>query len=567
MAEQRLIAPWLSGYERDWWKSDLVASLSLWAILVPQAMAYALLAGVPAEYGLYTAMAAMIGYSLLGSSRELNQGPESAVAILTASIVAPLALGDGDRYLALAALLALLVGVWCIIGGLSKVGGVLTRFLSRPILLGYILGSAVIIVISQLPALFGLQIDDSERYFTEIGAVVRNLPETHLVTLALGVVLVALIYFLRRLVPLMPSYLVAAIVGIVVVALFDLDASGVAVVGEIPAGLPVPRLPDVAFADLWGLAGPALAVAVLAYADSVVTAESIAKMRDYSVDANREFLGLGSASLLSGLFQGFPVNGSQTRSVVLADSGARSQMSGLFSVVLIVLTLLFLTPVFAQLPDVALAAIVIVAGIGLLDIAELRKIWRLDHADAWLAILTALGVLVIGMLGGIVVAVILSLLDVARRSVNPHTAVLARVPGTNRFRDIESVEQPATVDGLLIYRFDAPLFFANIDVFTSEIRDGVAGADPQVRLVLVDAEAISSVDSTAAQELDDFAEELADIGIGIAFARTHAAVHRTLTEVGLLDRLGAESFHLEVDHGVDVFLAHPERFGDDDQLA
>lgn len=567
MAEQRLIAPWLSGYERDWWKADLFASLSLWAILVPQAMAYALLAGVPAEYGLYTAMAAMIGYALLGSSRELNQGPESAVAILTASIVSPVALGDGDRYLALASLLALLVGVWCIVGGISRVGGVLTRFLSRPILLGYILGSAVIIVVSQLPALFGLQIGDSESYLTEMGAVVRNLADTHVVTLGLGVVLIALIYFLRRLVPFVPAYLVAAIVGIVAVALFDLAASGVAVVGEIPAGLPVPRLPDVVFADLWALAGPALAVAVLAYADSVVTAESIAKMRDYSVDPNREFLGLGSASLLSGLLQGFPVNGSQTRSVVLADSGARSQMSGLFSVVLIALTLLFLTPLFAQLPDVALAAIVIVAGIGLFDIAELRKIWRLDHADAWLAILTALGVLIIGMLGGIVVAVILSLLDVARRSVTPHSAVLAREPGTDRFRDIESIQTPVTIDGLLIFRFDAPLFFANIDVFTSEIRDGIAEAEPPVRLVLVDAEAISSVDSTAAQELDDFAEELADSGIGLAFARTHAAVRRTLVEIGLLERLGDESFHLEVDHGVEVFLTHPERFGEEEPTA
>lgn len=554
MAESRLlVAPWLRSYDRSWWRPDLVASLTLWAVLVPQAMAYAILAGVPAVYGLYTAMAAMVGYALLGSSRELNQGPESAVAILTASIVGPLAAGDGDRYLALAALLAVLIGMWCLLGGFLRLGFI-TRYLSRPILLGYILGSAVLIVTSQLEAFFGLSIEDGQNYLSDLGAVIRNLGDTHLPTLLLGLALVGLIYGVRRVAPAVPAYLVAAVVGILAVMVLGLADQGVAVVGEIQQGLPVPRLPDVGFDDVFGLLGPALAVGILAFADSVVTAESIAKTRGYSVDANREFFGLGGASLLSALFQGFPVNGSQTRSVVLADAGARSQMSGVMSAGLVALTLLFLTDLFASLPDVALAAIVIVAGIGLFDIAEYRRIRRIDRADAVLALITATGVLVLGMLAGIVVAIVLSLLDVARRAITPHTAVLGRVPGTDRFRDIEALDQPETVPGLLVYRFDAPLFFANVDRFTDDIRQLIAAADPPIRVVVVDAEAITDVDSTAAADLDGFAEELMAGGVMLWFARTHQEVRSALDEVGLSVRLGTSAYFLEVDGAVDAFV-------------
>lgn len=546
----------VTGYQRAWFRPDLLAALSLWAILVPQAMAYAQLAGVPAVYGLYTAMAAMVAYALLGSSRELNQGPESAVAILTASMIAPIAGSDPDRYLALTALLALLVGAWCLLGGFLRLGFI-TRYLSRPILLGYIIGSAVLIVVSQLPALLGLDIDRDD-YRTELGAVFRNLDESHALTLAIGAGLIALILVLKRFVPRLPVYLVAALVGVGLVVLFDLPEEGVAVVGEIEPGLPVPGLPDVGLGDVGTLLFPALAVALLAYADSVVTAQSIAKMEGYDIDANQEFLGLGGASIAAGLFRGFPVNGSQTRTVVLADAGAKTQMAGLVSVGLVVLTLLFLTPVFERLPDVALAAIVIVAGIGLFDVAELRRLWRIDRADFTLALITTVSVVVLGMLSGIVVAILLSLLDVARRAGSPHTAVLGRVPGTDRFRDVDLIDSPEYFPGIIVYRFDAPLFFANVGVFTDELDELVSSAPDPVREVLVDAESISDIDTTAVAAIDEFLDDMAERGIGVSFARMHSRVYDTLDAAGIIDRVGEDRFFLEVDDGVDDFIARED---------
>lgn len=542
----------LTGYERSWLRPDLLAALSLWAILVPQAMAYAQLAGVPAVYGLYTAMAAMVAYALLGSSRELNQGPESAVAILTASMIAPIAGTDPNRYLALAALLVILVGLWCFLGGFLRLGFI-TRYLSRPILLGYILGSAVLIVASQLPALFGLDVDRSD-YRTEFGAVLRNLGDTHLLTFAIGLGLIVLIYLLRWLTPKIPAYLVAAVVAIAASWALDLVDRGVAIIGDIQSGVPTPAIPDVAIADVRQLLFPALAVALLAYADSVVTAQSIAKMQGYEIDANQEFFGLGGASVASGFFRGFPVNGSQTRTVVLQDAGAKSQMAGLISTVLIVLTLLFLTGVFEYLPDVALAAVVLVAGIGLFDIAELRRIWVLDRVDALLAVATGTAVLVLGMLAGIVVAILLSLLEVAWHASRPHTALLARVPGTDRFRDIENIEDVEDVPGIIVYRFDAPLFFANVGVMTSELESLVAKADQPVQRILIDAESIYDIDSTAVAALDEFIAGMQERGIAVGFARVRSGVMDVLDAGGVTDRVGENSFFLEVDDGVDDFV-------------
>ncbi len=542
----------ITDYQSAWWRPDIIAALSLWAILVPQAMAYAQLAGVPAVYGLYTSIAAMIGYALFGTSRELNQGPESAVAILTASMVAPLVGGgDVDRYVALAGLLAILVGLWCLLGGFLKLGFI-TRYLSRPILLGYIIGSAVLIIVSQLPALFGLDLDEAN-YRTEAGAVLRNLGDTHLLTFAVGVGLIALIYVIKWLAPRIPAYLVAAAVAIVVSVAFDLAGEGVAVLGEIQSGLPRPGIPSFTLDDLQVLLFPALAVAVLAYADSVVTAQSIARMQGYDIDANQEFFGLGGASIASGLFQGFPVNGSQTRSVVLQDAGVRSQMAGLISAGLVILTLLFLTPLFEELPDVALAAIVLVAGIGLFDIAELRRVWALDRVDAFLAIGTAVAVVTLGMLAGIVVAILLSLLEVAWRAGRPRTAILARVPGTDRFRDIENLDDVEDVAGIIVYRFDAPLFFANVGVLTEELESLVARAEEPVREILIDAETIYDIDSSAAAALDDFIAGMQQQGIGVSFARVRSDVYDVMEVAGIVDRVGEGRFFLEVDDGVDDF--------------
>jgi SulP family sulfate permease len=552
----------ITDYEASWWRPDIIAAMSLWAVLVPQAMAYAQLAGVPAVYGLYTAFAAMIGYAIFGTSKYLNQGPESAVAIVAASTLLPLAGGDGERYILLGSMLAILVGIWAIFGGLAKLGFI-TRYISRPILTGYIVGSAWIILISQLPALLGFSVDE-EGYYSAIGSIVRNLEMTNLWTLGLGLALIAVIYAMKRFTPKLPAYLVAAIVGTVLVALFHLDDFGISLIGTIQSGVPLPKIPFVDLPDVMDLIFPAAGIALLAYADSVVTAESLARPAGHKVDADQEFFGLGAASIASGFFQGFPVNGSQTRSVVLADSGAKSQMSGIISSILVVITLVLLTPLFELLPNVALAAIVIVAGIGLFDLPEIRRLWRIQRADFVLMIITALAVIVIGMLPGILIAVVLSLLDVARRSSSPHTATLVQVPGTDTYRDVDHVKNGEPIPGLLLYRFDAPLFFANVSVMADELSRLVDEADPPYRWVLIDAESIHDIDTTAAQGLEELIEDLRADGLKVVFARLRNAVRTIMDAAGLIDLIGEDNIYLEIDDGVDAFLAANQDSGDGD---
>ena len=543
----------VTDYESSWWRPDILAALSLWAVLIPQTMAYAQLAGVPSVYGLYTAFAAMIGYAIFGTSRVLNQGPESAVAIVTAATLMPIVAGDGDRYILLASVLAILVGIWAIIGGIARLGFI-TRYISRPILTGYIVGSAWLIVISQLPGLLGISVDE-DSYYTALGAILRSLGDTNLWTLGLGLGLMAFIYAMRAILPKFPAYMIAAIIATVVVAVFNLEDVGVTVVGMIQSGVPLPKIPFVPMSDVMALVMPAAGIALLAYADSVVTAESLARPAGYDIDADQEFFGLGMASVSSGLFQGFPVNGSQTRSVVLADSGARTQMSGLISSVLVVITLLVLTPAFELLPNVALAAIVIVAGIGLIDLPELKRLWRIQRADFVLMIITALAVVIIGMLQGIVIAIVLSLLDVARRSTAPHTAILVQVPGTDTYRDIDNVDGGEPYPGLLMYRFDAPLFFANVSVMTDELADLIAVADPPYQWILIDAESIYDMDTTAVQGLEELIEDLEAANIVLAFARLRQAVREIMDAAGLIDMIGEQNIYLEVDDGVSAFLA------------
>ena len=540
----------VTDYESSWWRPDILAALSLWAVLIPQSMAYAQLAGVPSVYGLYTAFAAMIGYAIFGTSRVLNQGPESAVAIVTAATLMPLVAGDGDQYILMASMLAILVGMWAIIGGFARLGFI-TRYISRPILTGYIVGSAWLIVISQLPGLLGISVDE-DSYYTALGGILRSLGDTNLWTL--GLALIGLIYALKAILPKLPAYLISAVIATIVVAVFNLEDVGVTVVGTIQSGVPLPKIPFLPLSDVLALVFPAAGIALLAYADSVVTAESLARPGGYEIDSDQEFFGLGMASVASGLFQGFPVNGSQTRSVVLADSGARTQMSGLISSVLVVITLLVLTPAFELLPNVALSAIVIVAGIGLLDIPELRRLWRIQRADFVLTIITALAVVLIGMLPGIVIAVVLSLLDVARRSSDPHTAILVQVPGTDTYRDIDNVDGGEPISGLLMYRFDGPLFFANVSVMTDELSDLVETAVPPYEWILIDAESIHDMDTTAVQGLEELIEDLQAADILLTFSRLRQAVREIMDKAGLIEMIGDENIYLEVDDGVSAFL-------------
>ena len=541
-------ASWLRSYDRSWLKPDILGAATVWALLVPQALAYSQLAGLPAVYGLYAALGALVLYPLFGSSRHLNVGPEATVATLTAVILFPLAGGDPERYLALAGVLSLMVAAILALGGFLKLGFV-TRFLSSPVLIGYIAGSGLVIVLGQLDDLFGLDIDTSE-YFSAIGAVFRNFDQISTADAVMGLATIVLLLILRRFVPKWPNYLIVVALGIAVTAIWAPD---VAVVGSIEGGLPVPAFGPIELGDIGSLIGPAIAVAVLVFADSVTTVEAVAAKEGYEVNPNHEFYGLAVANVGSGILQGFPVNGSQSRSFGLAGAGGRSQMANWTVALLVVLTLLFLTGLFEDLPDSVLAGIVIVVGASLVDVAAFRRLWRLHKSDFVLSLITAVAVVVAGMLVGILIAVLISLLDVARRAMSPHRAVLMRVPGTDRYRDQDVVEGGELVPGLLVYRFDAPIFFANADVIADDIHRLVADADQLIVSVLFDAEAITDVDVTGQEKLRDLIEELQTMGTTVGVARLRHDVSENLERADMLELFDG-GIYLEVDDGVDSFI-------------
>ena len=450
--------------------------MTVWAIVVPQAMGYATLAGVPSVYGLYTAFGALLLYWLWGSSRELNVGPESTVAIMVATILAPLAVIGSEEYIALAATLAILVGIVLVVGGLLRSAASPTSSRDRS---SRATSSAPVCSSSAASstALFGIDVDKA-LYATDLGGIVRNLGDTNLLALAIGAGAIVIVMGLRRVNRRIPGALVVVVASIVLVAVLGLDTE-VEVVGSFPSGVPVPSLPGVGLDTVLTLIGPAVAVALLVYPDSVLTARSLAVVGKYRLDADREFFGVGAANIGAGFLGGFPVNGSQSRSFVAGDAGAKSQVANLWAAGFVLLTLLFLSGIFAFLPSAALAGIVIVAGLGLLDITDFRAIYRYRRAEFWMAVFTAVAVLRAGH---------------ARRHPHRGRALaadggaascraaarpsLGRLPGTDTYRDIDDHEGAETYPGLFIYRFDAPLFFANAGRLRDDISAAVEGAEP-----------------------------------------------------------------------------------------
>ena len=532
--------------------ADSRAALTVWAVVVPQSLAYATLAGVPSVNGLYAAVGALAAYALFGTCRDLNMGAESTVAIMAAAAVAPLVTGPDD-VIELTSLAALLVGGWCVLGFVFRLGFI-SEFLSRPILAGYVFGSGIIIVISQLEALFGLDIDTS-LYTTDIGAVVRNVGDADGLTTVIGLSTVALVLALRKFVPKIPAPLVAVVLGIVAVVIFDLDEEGVAIVGNIDSGVPVPGVPNVTFDQFTQLLLPALGIALLAYPDSFLTARSLASTGGYTLDADQEFLAVGASNLASGVLQGIPVNGSQSRSFVQRDAGGKSNLVGLVCAGLVLVTLFFLTGLFEKLPNAVLAGIVIVAGLGLFALDDFKALWKIRRSEFWLGAATVASVLVFGMLGGIAFAIGLSLLVTVYRVVRPHTAELGLVEGTDTFRDVERNPNAHPISGLLIYRIDDELFFANAAFFVRDVKERLIESDPPPTALVIDAEGVSDIDTTAVQELEELIEELAAADVAVTFARVRGPVRDMFERAGIIELVGDDAIYLEVDDAVAHYVA------------
>ncbi len=519
----------LAGYDRSWFRGDLIAGLTVWAVLIPEALAYASIAGVSPVVGLYAAPPALILYAAFGSSRHLVVGPMSATAALSAAAVADLTTGGPDEVLAFTGVLALMTGLFALGAGLLRLG-FLANFISEPVLKGFIIGLALTIVIGQVPKLFGIEKEEGD-FFEQLWGVITNLGDTQARTLAVGIASLAIVLGLRRFAPSIPGSLVAVIFGVVVVELFDLADKGVAIVGEIASGLPELGTPDgVGFNDYLRAAGAAAGIMLVGFAEGLGAAKTYAAREHYEIDANRELLGLGAANLGSGLSSGMSVNGSLSKTAVNGSAGAKSQVSGLVVAVLTVITLLFLTGLFENLPEATLAAVVIAAVIELVDIRALRGFYALytrrlgriygpaARPDFIAAVAAMLGVLIFDTLPGLVIGIVVSLLLLLYRSSKPYVAELGRVDtdGVAQFADRDRHPENRAVPGVAVLRVEAGLFFANADSVRGAIK--ARAEQPDVRGVVIDAEAIPFVDITAVRMLDELAEDLDRAGQQLVIA-------------------------------------------------
>ena len=528
----------LRGFHRSWLSRDVVAGLTVWAVLVPEALAYASIAGVSPVVGLYAAPPALVLYALLGSSRHLVTGPMSATAALSATAVAALATAGSDDYVALTAALAVATGAVALVAGLVRLGFV-SNFISEPVIKGFIIGMALTIIIGQVPKLFGIEGGEGD-FFEKAWDVLTHLGDTSLVTLAVGVASLAVVLGLRRFLPVVPGSLVAVALGVVAVSLFDLNDHGVSIVGQIDSGLPSLGLPDVAAGDYGRLAGAAVGVALVGFAEGLGAAKTYAAKEHYQIDADRELLGLGAANLGAGLASGMVVNGSLSKTAVNGTAGARSQVSGLVVAVLTVVTLLLLTGLFENLPEATLAAVVIAAVIELVDVDSLlafRRAWtsRLGRIygvaarpDFIAAVAALLGVLIFDTLPGLFIGVAASLFLLVYRAAHPHVAVLGRLPGSDRFADVERYDDVEEVPGVVVVRPETGLFFANADVVTARVRAEVARRVPHA--VVLDAQTVPSIDISAVRALDTLADDLERSGVRFAIARDVGQVRDVMAE-------------------------------------
>lgn len=536
----------LQGFDRALLRTELVVAVTVFAVLVPSAMAYGDLAGVTPVAGLYVALAAMVMYALFGTSRQLVMGPEATTAIMTAAAVAPLAGGDPALYAALAAMTAILVGVLALLARAARLGFI-TDFLSKPILVGYIFGTALIVIGSQLGKMFGIKLE-SDKFFQQVVELFSRLDEAHLLTVAIGAVCMAALFIIRRVNRALPGPLFVVAGAILVSVVFDLQAKGVAVVGAVPPGLPRLAIPAVNVQDIWILLPGALAITILVYADEVLTARVFAAKHGQKIDANQEFVAIGMANIAAGFLTGFPAATSGSRTAVADQMGGKTQMVGLVAAALTVLFLLFFTPLLAPLPTAALGAIIIVASVGLLDVAAFRFLRRVRPAEFWLAVVTTMGVLTVGILQGILVAVMLSLINVIYHISRPNDALLDDVDasGGTVYRGVADKETALTEPGLIVYRFDAPLVFANAGYFTERLEALIANGGDELKCVILDAEAISNFDATAAEALENLDADLERRGIDLWVARANEPLRKLLQLTGLTQRLGKDKVYPSV---------------------
>jgi len=542
----RSIDRWIPGvrvartYERNWLRPDLIAGIVLAAILVPQGMAYAELAGLPPVTGLYTTIACLVAYAVFGPSRVLVLGPDSSVSpLIFAAMVPLLAGGDAATAIALAGMMALMVGLIEIGLGLGKLGFV-ADLLSKEVQVGYMNGLAITIIVGQLPKLFGFS-TDADNFIGEVKALFAGLDQTSATTLAVGLACLAVLLLLPRLSRRVPAVLVAVVGATIASAALGLAEHGVKTVGALPQGVPAPAFPWTSFSDVGPLFIAAVGITLVSLTDTIATATSFAARRGDEVMPDQEMVGMGAANLAAGFFQGFAVSCSGSRTAVAEQSGARSQVTGLVGAGLVLILLLFLNGLLADLPQTTLAAVVIVAALSLMDFGILRRYYGVRKSALALSLVATLGVVFFGVLWGIAIAVVLAILMFFRRNWWPHGAVLGEVEGISGWHSVDEYPQARQLPGIVVYRWEAPLIFVNAGVFRQQVRQLVHDRKPG--WVVLQCEAITDIDVTAAEMLEQLDKELNAAGIHLAFAELRGRLQEHILRYGLYETLERDHFY------------------------
>jgi len=544
----------LSAYRREWLGKDVVAGIVLSTLLVPQGMAYAELAGLPPITGLYTTILCLLGYAVFGPSRILVLGPDSSLGPMIAATILPLAGADGDpkRAIALASLLALMVGAIMVLGAVAKLGFI-ADLISKPTMIGYMNGLALTILVGQLPKLFGFKVD-AEGFIRELTGFVKGLADGKAVAAAaaVGIAGIALILVLQHWLPKVPAVLIMVVLAIASTTVFSLADHGVSLVGVLPKGFPPLTIPHVRAADLGPLFAGALGITLVSLTDTISTASAFAARTGQEIDGNGEMIGIGTANLAAGLFQGFPVSTSGSRTAVAERSGSKTQLTGITGAAVVIVMIVLVPGLFRNLPQPALAAVVITASLSLADIPGTTRLWRQRKGEFLLSISAFLGVVLLGVLPGIAIAVGLSILAVFRRAWWPYDTELGRVEGLEGYHDLRSYPRAQHLPGLVIYRFDGPLFFANATTFRDEIRR-MARADPPPKWIVIAAEPMTDVDTTASDVLEELDEALNADGISLVFAELKDPVRSKIERYGLTRTINPAHFFPTVESAVAAF--------------
>ena len=546
----------LRGYQPRDLRGDLVAGLTTAVMLIPQGMGYAMLAGLPPIYGLYSSLVPLVIYALFGTSRQLAVGPVAMVSLLVAAGVGAVAEPGTEAFIAYAVLLALMVGVIQLAMGIARLG-FLVNFLSHPVISGFTSAAALIIGFSQLKHLLGFAIPRSHHVHSIVLAAFEHVAETHLITLGIGAAAIAALVLLKRWAPAFPRALLVVVASSLAVWGLGLQEAGVAIVGNVPAGLPAPSLPGIDLAVAGELFPIALAISLVGFMESIAVAKHYARENRYAVDANRELVGLGLANVLGSVFRAYPVTGGFSRTAVNAQSGARTGVAAIVTAIVIGLTLLFFTPLFYFLPKAVLAAIIMTAVFGLIDVKEARHLWRVKRTDLAMLVITFVATLGLGIEEGIVVGVGASLAVLVFRTTRPHVAVLGHLPHTRSWRNVKRFAEAETLPGVLAVRLDAQLYFGNINFLSETLERFEERATEPLRAVVIDASGINQIDASAETALREILDGYRRRGIALYLAGVKGPVRDVLARSGFSDELGAEHVCLEVDEAMQRAAAVP----------